>query len=211
MDQYENTKHTWDQLAQRYQDVFMDLTMYDESYDFLCSTLKHNETQLLELACGPGNITKYLLKKRPDFKIHATDVAPSMVALAQQNNPAATFEVIDCRNISTIKQQFNAIVVGFCLPYLAENDAVKLIQDSSLLLYEGGLLYISMIEGDYKQSKMETSSDGKHSMQVYYYSEEFIRNTFLSNNFVKLKTFRIPYVKGNGEESTHLIFVARKS
>jgi len=210
MDKYEVTIKTWDLLAQKYQDGFMDLNLYDESYDVFCELLEKKSASILELGCGPGNITKYLLNKRPHYKIHATDAAPSMIALARKNNPTATFEVIDTRKISELKNKYDAIVCGFCLPYLSETDSVKLIKDSFQLLNDGGLVYISMIEGNYSQSKLETSSDGKHSMFVHYYNEAFIYNIFEKNNFSIVKIIRIPYTRGNGEQSTHLIFISRK-
>jgi ubiquinone/menaquinone biosynthesis C-methylase UbiE len=147
MDKYERTIKTWDKLAEKYQDVFMDLSLYDDSYDAFCALLLKKDATILELGCGPGNITKYLLNKRPDYKIHATDAAPSMLALAEKNNPTATFEVLDCRNISVLKNKFDAVVCGFCLPYLSETDCFKLIKDSFQLLLHAGLVYISMIDG----------------------------------------------------------------
>jgi len=210
MNKYEETHKTWDLLAQKYQDIFMDLKLYDESYDIFCKLLPKKNASILELGCGPGNVTKYLLNKCPEYKIHATDIAPSMIDLAKINNPTATFEVLDSRKINEIKNKYDAIVCGFCLPYLDEKDGIKLIEDSYSLLQDEGLVYLSMIEGDYKQSKLETSSDGKYSMFVYYYKEEFITKTLLTNNFEVENIIRIPYTRGNGEQSTHLIYIAKR-
>lgn len=211
MDNYEHTIKTWDQLAQRYQDIFMDLKLYDESYDLFCNYLTTQHATILEIGCGPGNITKYLLRKRPDFKIHATDVAPSMIALAKKNNPSASFTLLDCRNISILDNKFNAIVCGFCLPYLAEADFQKLVEDSTLLLEKDGLLYLSTIEGNYENSNYESSSDGLHRVFVYYYDEARITKTLQENNYSVLERIRIPYTKGDGTKSTHLIFIAQKT
>ena len=188
----------------------MDLTLYNESYDAFCLLLEKKDATILELGCGPGNITKYLLNKRPDYKIHATDAAPSMLLLAKKNNPTATFEVLDCRNIRVLKNKFDAIVCGFCLPYLSETDGIQLIKDGYHLLHHDGLIYISIIEGDYGQSKLETSSDGQHSMFVHYYSEAFMTRIFEANQFSIEKIIRIPYARGHGEESVHLVFIGKK-
>jgi ubiquinone/menaquinone biosynthesis C-methylase UbiE len=211
MDKYENTHKTWNLLAQKYQDIFMDLKLYDESYDTFCEMLEKKNAHILELGCGPGNVTKYLLNKCSTYKIHATDIAPSMVALAKINNPTANCEVIDTRQINQIKNKYDAIVCGFCLPYLDKEDCINLIKDSFQLLQNEGLIYVSMIEGDYNNSILETSSDGLHSMLVYYYSQEFITNIFMNYNFNIDCIFKIPYTKSNGEQSTHLIFIARKT
>jgi cyclopropane fatty-acyl-phospholipid synthase-like methyltransferase len=210
MNNYAHTIKTWDQLAQQYQDGFMDLNIYDESYTMFCDLLEKKNARILEIGCGPGNITNFLLSKRPDFKIHATDAAPSMLALAKINNPSITFEMLDARNIDKLKTKFDAIVCGFCLPYLSKTDCNKFIKNASQLLNINGLLYISIIEGDYKLSKVETSTDGKHSMNTYYYSEDFFTKIFLLNNLSIDKTIRVAYNRNNFEQSSHLIFIARK-
>ncbi|HRG59330.1 MAG TPA: class I SAM-dependent methyltransferase [Bacteroidia bacterium] len=210
MDYYKHTITTWNQLSRQYQDGFMKLSHYDESYNSFCDLVNKKNANILELACGPGNITNYLLNQRPDFNIRATDAAPNMIALAKKNNPTATCEVLDVRNIDSLQSNYDAIVCGFCAPYLAESDFIKLINDCSTILYKKGVIYISLIEGDYSKSKLESSSDGQHSMFVYYYSEEFISNTFNSKNFSIIKIFRIPYTNGKGEKSTHLVFIAEK-
>ncbi len=133
-----------------------------------------------------------------------------MLALAEKNNPTTTFEVLDCRNIRTLNNKFDAIVCGFCLPYLAETDVTQLIKDSFQLLHHAGLIYISIIEGDYSQSKLETSSDGQDSMFVHYYNEAFMTSAFEANHFSIVKIIRIAYSRGNSEPALHMVIIAKK-
>jgi trans-aconitate methyltransferase len=53
--------------------------------------------KILEIGCGPGNLTKYLLSKRPDFDILGIDIAPNMIEFAGKSNPTASFAVMDSR------------------------------------------------------------------------------------------------------------------
>ena len=101
----DNTKiaiDVFNKLAKAYQDKFMDVSMYHNSLDVFCSFIKTENAEVLELACGPGNITKYLLEKRNDFKLLGTDLAPNMIELAKINNPTAKFELMDCRALNSI-------------------------------------------------------------------------------------------------------------
>lgn len=66
MDRSQNNVLGWDQLAQKYQDRFKDLTMSNDSYDLFCDLIPKNNPSIFEIGCGPGNITKYLQTKRPD-------------------------------------------------------------------------------------------------------------------------------------------------
>ena len=98
----ESNISNWDDIAQRYQDKFMDLNIYNESYDHFCNLLDKENPKILEIACGPGNITKYLREIRPDLMIDAIDSSPNMLRLAQINNPSVHFKLMDCRNLKDV-------------------------------------------------------------------------------------------------------------
>jgi trans-aconitate methyltransferase len=57
----------------------MDLDIYNSSYDQFVDLVAKPKARILDIGCGPGNITKYLLKKRPDFYVEGIDIAPNMV------------------------------------------------------------------------------------------------------------------------------------
>src|SRR5690606_1929583 len=97
MNPNQETFDTWNKVAEIYQDKFMDMDFYNESYDFFCDSIPKSNAKLLEIGCGPGNITRYLLSKRADFEIFGIDIAPNMIELAKQNNPTAKFEIMDTR------------------------------------------------------------------------------------------------------------------
>lgn len=84
---YSETRHTWNKIAHLYEDKFMDLDLYDGTYNRFCDLLSNASASVLEIGCGPGNITRYLLGLNQDLKILATDVSDNMVRLAQKNNP----------------------------------------------------------------------------------------------------------------------------
>ena len=54
----------------------------------LAPIFKNDNPVVLELGCGPGNLSKQLLSLRPDLKITATDLAPDMLEIAQETNPS---------------------------------------------------------------------------------------------------------------------------
>jgi 2-polyprenyl-3-methyl-5-hydroxy-6-metoxy-1,4-benzoquinol methylase len=209
MDHYKYTFQTWDQLASQYQDKFMDLDLYNDTYDLFCEAVEIHNAKILDIGCGPGNITKYLLFKRPDFKIEGIDIAPNMIHLAKINNPTADFKIMDCREIDTYASTVDAIVCGFCMPYLSKTDCEKFINDCAALLTSGGILYFSTIEDAHTKSGYETSSDGKHSMFVYYHEEGYLQEALKQNGFLMIHKRRKHYPKGE-HTATHLIFIVQK-
>lgn len=210
MDGYKETFETWDKLATLYQDKFMDLDLYNETYDFICNSLVKEKSTILEIGCGPGNITKYLLSKRPDFKILATDISPNMIELAKRNNPTSSFAVMDSRHIDQIKTNFDAVICGFCIPYLSSADCEKLIYNTANILNKNGLLYISFVEGDSKKSGFQKGSTGDR-IYFYFHNLDTLKVNLIKNNFETIKIYKIQYKKSQNEIDYHTVMITKKN
>lgn len=209
MDKYQITFQTWNKIAGLYQKKFMDLDLYDDSYNLFCQQIPKSNPSILEIACGPGNITRYLLRQRPDFDILGIDIAPNMIELAKKNNPKANFKVMDCRALDQLNESYDAIICGFCMPYLSKEDCATLIQNSTSLLNENGILYFSTIEGDYQNSGFEFGSTGDRTF-VYYYDVDHLKTELIKNQFKILHLIKKNYPKGDQSAQIHLIFIAQK-
>ena len=209
MDKNKIAVGVFDKLATLYQEKFMDVNLYGDTFDFFCDTIEKQNAELLEIACGPGNITKYLLNKRPDLKIFGIDLAPGMIELAKINNPTAEFHLMDCRQIGTIKKKFDAIMCGFCLPYLNKKETIKLLSDASMLLNSKGVLYISTMEDDYNKSGFKKGSTGDEIF-MHFYQAEFLTSILKENHFNILKLDRKEYDIADGTRTTDLIIVSEK-
>jgi SAM-dependent methyltransferase len=204
---YYTTFASWNDIAGLYQQYFMDVTLYNDTYDIFCSKIKTANASILEIGCGPGNITRYLVEKRNDFLVDATDISPNMIALAKQNNPSAHCMIMDARNIDSINKKYDGIMCGFCLPYLSKMDCEKLFNDCKQLLNTGGIFYCSAIEGNYNQSGYETGSSG-HKIYVYYYEENNLKQTLTQSGFTNIQTIKKQYTKRDGQVQTHLILIS---
>jgi 2-polyprenyl-3-methyl-5-hydroxy-6-metoxy-1,4-benzoquinol methylase len=209
MDSYQITFQTWNKVATLYQDKFMNLDLYNDTYDRFCELVEKWDPAIFEIGCGPGNITKYLLAKRPDFQIKAIDVAPNMIELAKANNPTVQFSVLDCRDIGRIQSKYDAIIAGFCLPYLSKEDTAKFLKNCAGLLYNGGILYFSTIKGDYVNSGFVTGSTGDRCY-IYYYKEDDLRHELAQCNFEVLEVKHKTFSKEDGTASEDMVFIAMK-
>lgn len=183
----------------------MDVSLYSQSLDLFCSLIKTENASVLELACGPGNITKYLLDKRPDLNILGTDLAPRMLELAKENNPSAEFAIMDCRQISSLTTKYEAVLCGFGLPYLTMEEARKFIKDVSERLLSGGVFYLSTMEADYNNSTMVTSPTTGDKIFIHYYQESDLKSMLEESGLRLLNLER----KLNNED-IDLILVAKK-
>ena len=198
MDRYKETFETWNKIATLYQDRFMNLDLYNDTYDFICNSIARENAKILEIGCGPGNITKYLLSERPDFDIFGIDIAPNMIELAKKNNPSASFAIMDSRQISNIETKYDGIICGFCLPYLSHSDCEKLISDCYTLLNENGLLYISFVEGDPGKSDFQVGSSGDR-LFFYFHLLDDLKTQLLKNKFYDITVFKVKYIRSATE------------
>src|SRR5215470_15099186 len=105
MDHCAQSAGLFHKFADRYREKYMDLTMYDDSYREFCELLRRGRARVLDAACGPGNVSRYLMRQRPDLDLLGIDLAPRMVELARQAVPSAQFVVHDCRKLPELKRR----------------------------------------------------------------------------------------------------------
>lgn len=208
MDHSKHASEIFDQLAELYQSKYMDVAAYAVELDSFLGLLNSPSPSILEIACGPGNITRYVLNKKPGLNIMATDLAPKMIALARLNCPEAVFKVMDCRKINSIAGKFDGIIAGFCLPYLNSAELNDLVKDIAVLLKEGGVLYLSTIEGEYKNSGYKKSSTGQEVF-MHYYRFEDIEPVFLQHH-LKIISKRSVTLPENPHQDIDLLIIAVK-
>lgn len=209
MDRNKAAVEIFDKLAGLYQEKFMNVEAYAASLNLFCDNIPAPTADILELACGPGNVTKYLLTRRPDLKILATDLAPNMLALARQNNPGAEFALLDCKNLDSVTQRYDGIICSFCLPYLSREEVLDMIQSASQRLRPGGLLYLSTMEGDYRKSGLKKGSTGDE-IYMYYHEGGYLVAALEQNKLRVLDLRRQDYPESDGSTSMDLIVIAEK-
>ncbi len=209
MDQYKETFDTWNKIASLYEEKFMKLDLYNESYDLFCKLLNNENASIFEIGCGPGNIAQYLLSKHPGFDLFGIDVAPNMIELAQKNNPSAKFSVMDCREIDSVQSTFDGIICGFCLPYLSGEEAGKLVKDAFRLLNTGGVIYLSFVDGATDQSGYKTGSGGN---RVYFYYHQIgkLEKILTEHGFTDIQYLKVKYSNTGTVDDIHTILIARK-
>jgi 2-polyprenyl-3-methyl-5-hydroxy-6-metoxy-1,4-benzoquinol methylase len=196
--------------AKAYQDKFMDVSLYHDTLDLFCSSIAKANAAILELACGPGNISRYLLNKRPDFQLLGTDLSAPMLELARINNPEATFAIMDCRHIDKLEGSYDGIMAGFVLPYLSKEEAIQLITDARRLLKPAGMLYLSTMEDDYSKSGLETSPSG-NQIFIHYHQADYLVHALEENNLLVVDLQRKIYPGSDGKTVTDLIVIAKLS
>lgn len=208
MSKYKTTIDTFNKLAQQYQDKYLDADIYHPSYQELLHYVPKNTAKVLDIGCGPGNISCYLQSKLPALNITGIDPAPKMIALAKQNLPQATFLVMDARDIHVIEELFDVIICGFCLPYLSQNDSAVLIGNCAKLLAPKGVLYLSTMEGDYAGSGYDSNAKGDQ-VYTHFHSGQSLKQCLNDNGLEVKVENRQAFTRDDGRVHTDLFLIAQ--
>ena len=195
--------------ADLYREKFMDLTLYHDSYREFCDLLPQGRARVLDAACGPGNVSRYLMAQRPDLDLLGIDLAPRMVELAREAVPSAEFAVHDCRHLGDLKRHFDGIICAFGLPYLSPEETAAFIRAADGALDPGGILYLSAILGNREDSGFQRCSTGD---QIYlnFHDEDHIVRLLEGSGFSVLKKSRMASPSAASKVTTDLIVLAKK-
>ncbi|MGI9530468.1 class I SAM-dependent methyltransferase [Lutimonas sp.] len=209
MDENQMTFDAWNNVAAVYESQFMNLKLYDETYDLFLHVLRGVSAEVLEIGCGPGNISKYLIEKRPGLGLLGIDSSVKMLERARLNVPEASFEELDCRTVLSLKSQFAGIVCGFIIPYLSKTERKKLIADCSRLLVKHGILYLSFVHTEMEESQLLKDQKG-NCMRFYGHNHLKVTEELRSNSFELLYELSIPFRRKDGSSEDHFVVIAKR-
>jgi SAM-dependent methyltransferase len=211
MDKQLETVNIYNQYVDNYINKFMNFDLYNDTFDFFLDLLPQNSS-ILELGCGPGNVIKYFLAQREDLQITGVDLAPEMIKKAKLINPKAKFKILDIREADKIACQFNAIIGAFCLPYLSFDDLTNFFSHIKNLTVNDGFLYLSCMEGKPEQSGFEKTSFTEASeMYIYYHQRDNLEKLLAVNGYKIVKYYTKDYPETDGSATTDLIYIAQKN
>lgn len=199
----------FNKLADSYQERFFSVEAYKEPLLLFSEHLKTG-ARVLDVACGPGNISHFLLEQQPALQLTGIDLAPNMIELARSNNPGAVFHVHDALEIDRLHARFDAVVIGFLFPYLSMEQVETCLKKTHGILHTGGMLYVSTMEDLYENSRLRTSSTGEQLM-MHYYEAGFLTALLERIGFEIISERTQPYRVSDTETDTDLIIVAQKT
>jgi len=212
MDSFDISIKRFDEFAAEYTERFNDIDSYLISVNRFCDLITGSKPKILELACGPGNVTRYIRHRFPESEYIAIDLAPKMIDIARQQVKGVDFRIMDVRAISSFDTKYDAIMCSFCLPFLSVFDACKLIADCAERLNENGIIYISTMEGNESKAGFEsTSFTGDSKVFFNYHELQVLEKALLENGFIIDDIRRQNYIEPNGSILIDLILIGIKT
>ncbi|MFK7937524.1 MAG: class I SAM-dependent methyltransferase [Saprospiraceae bacterium] len=110
-------------LASVYEAMYQTFIDYEEEYLFYANLLrKYAKQEVLEIACGTGNLANHFLQNGFDYQ--GLDYSPNMVEMAKKKAPVAEFLVGDMQGF-TLKTPLGSILItARSISYMIENQQV---------------------------------------------------------------------------------------
>ncbi|MDM4767095.1 bifunctional GNAT family N-acetyltransferase/class I SAM-dependent methyltransferase [Pelomonas sp. SE-A7] len=161
----------FDRHAARYADKYFLLPDYDAHYRRLLARMPSGGS-FLDLACGPGNVSGFAVRHRPDLQVLGVDLAPQMLAQARERVPAASFVLGDCRRLELLGRRFDGAAFAFGLSYLAAADAERCLANLAAVLNPGAPLLLSTVTGSEPAERVETSASGDRMFTAWRTPEQ---------------------------------------
>lgn len=181
---------------------------YNQSYIDFVAHAKYKNT-LLDLACGPGNVSAYIRTLLPRIRISCVDLSDAMLSLAQQNVPDASCYKSDILNITIPQSTFDLIICAFGLPYIHSNELQQFVQEVTKFSHVGTSVYVSCMEGNTMQQE-QMSFANNNLLQVQRHSKQSIIDSFTTEGFLLTDYRNQPYTEPDNRITNDMIFFFEK-
>ena len=105
---------------------------------------------------------------------------------------------------------FDAIVLGFALPYLNKIEIEELFKNINKNIVDNGFLYLSFMAGS-KEGFEVPSFNKSVELYVYYHEKTEIQSILNRNQFIIQKEWELDYTENDGSITKDIIIMAQKS
>jgi len=193
--------------ASKFASRFSDFEPYLNAMDEFLKLLK-DDCSCLDLGCGPGSFSARIASRFNSAKITGVDISSSMIDLAKAAVPNGDFRCMNILESQFDDDQFDAVLLSFCIVHLDRDEAVSIIKKSARFLKSGGLLYISFMEG--KNDGFEKTSFSDDDIYFHYHNENQIMHVMEENGLRVLKRFSQDYAEADGSITKDVFVFAEK-
>lgn len=169
MSKKEETIATYDTAALGMAQKFRDLGARVKDIERGFELVGKENPNVLEIGCGDGRDAKEITRKTD--KYHGIDISKSMIAVASEYVPNASFEVADAEEYSFPKE-LDLIFSFASLLHSNKESVEKVLKYAYDALNPGGIFYISLKHDEYHEG---SKTDEFGTRTYYFYTPELIK------------------------------------
>lgn len=207
MQRTSKTINAYDKNCIAYSEKFMEFEQYKERMSEFIHLLDYR-IKVLDLGCGPGNRARQLMLSGKELSIEGIDLSEGMIRLAQQNVPIGIFKCADIREISYTDEEFDAILLSFCIVHLNDTETAELLRKVAKYLKKDGKLYLSFMEG--KTDGFEKTSFSDDEIYFCYHSLNRVQELLKENRLSTINVVKQGYEEQDRTITTEVFIFAQK-
>lgn len=148
--------------------------LYDNWLDKYLNLIKKNKTQILDLGCGMGNDSLYLIEK--GFDVLSTDYCAVALDNVKKVIPNAKTMTVDISKKLPFKDgEFEIIVADLCLHYFDSKTTTEIMREIRRILKPGGSLFARV---NSVQDVNHGAGQGKKIEDNFYFVEGYNKRFF---------------------------------
>jgi predicted TPR repeat methyltransferase len=193
--------------AEKYANTIGCLENYNHCYDAMISLMNNND-RILDLACGPGNVSKYIRSKR-NVIITGYDLAESMLILAKKNVPDAEFiqqSIVEFEDFN----KYDWIINAFGFPFLDKVQRKNSLKCCSKAIKNDGFLYLSFMDGT-KEGFEKPFFTENQEIYFYYHNKHEVLDELKMNGFELINEWEQDFDEGNGVVLKDVVLILKKT
>lgn len=208
MDKTATTIDSYNDSAEKFAAKFMDFAPYKSKILHFQKNYAYHAKSVIDLGCGPGNVSKIFYDQKPSYKITGFDLSKEMVNLAQQNVPNGKFYVGDLRSIE-LQKTYDIAIASFCIVHLSNGETEEFIQSLSKIINQNGYLYLSFMEGN--KAQYESTCFSEKEIYFNYFKRASVIELLEAVGFVIKEITEQNYEEKTGELTKDIFIVAQKA
>jgi len=197
----------FEQFAEEYSEEYGDVSYYKDSLEKFVSRLGQ-DARVLELACGPGNVTEFIHNCRNDLQIECVDIAPAMIALVKKKLPRVICHLQDIKSFKIRKNHYDGMICSFGLPYFTKKEAGQFFYNISNGLKKNGVAYLSTMQGDLEGFESFEFACGTE-IYIIYHTREFL-DAEIEKNGLRIIEYEEQVFHEEEEDEIDMIYILGK-
>lgn len=196
---------TYSKIAQKYTDLYFDISFDQQYVDMFLSYLKPH-AKILDIGSGPGNFTKYISEK--GFTVEGVDISPEMLDIAHKKAPGIPFNIMDMRELEFPDNRFDGVISAYSLIHIESAEIAETLSEFCRVLKPGGIILLIVQEGAADQIVDEPLYPGE-KVFMNFFQEEQLSQSIESAGFKILETDK-QEVQDENVLSNQVIYVIGK-
>lgn len=196
IDKIKITIETYNNIVEEYVDYYKSKDLngnvqFQKEIDYLISQLNDNAT-ILDAGTAIGDYPKFLTEKcDKNFNVIGIDTSENMLRKAKKNAPKAKFKLMDIRNITFDKDNFDAIICFASLIHVDDKTCLRVLDKFSELLKDKGIIAINVMECNNEEKEIFIPEPFNPKYKTYFnrYSKQFFIDYFTANNYTIEKIY----------------------